>query len=1701
MNGQFSKTMKVQARKGLLLMLCFLLLPILSLVAPGGVAQAGLPAPIEWVSVDSGVDSSLRKIIYAEDHYFTVGGDGVALRSADGAEWEPIPLFVDEDSKVNLRGLAYLENRFFVVGYDGVILTSSDGESWDAGIHDDNFDLEIDLYDIAFFDGHFYVVGDDETILQSSDGTTWTIDQGNSDGYSIRMIAANEDRIVTIGENGQLLYKDSGDAAEWTSGQSFSGDMDAVAYHGGLFVAVGESGKLLTSTDGITWAVRSSGTTETLRGVEWIEDSWYVVGSDGTALRSSDGLIWDALPAAESTRLYDIASGDGGIFAVGQNGKIYRYGAFQVIPENWVPVTLTNMNNDLHKITYENDRYIAVGAGGALVSSVDGETWTTTNIQGVSGLWAILYHGDKYYAAGENGAIIHSTNLSQWSGVQPEEWLTGDDSDPDAPSLPGAPTEALYDSVKAGEGFMLVGENQSMVVYDEMWMNITESGGTAVLRGIDATETMQVAVGEDRTLLYLALPDDGDKDDAGSNAPDPVWQTWTPVTEGPPSYDLFSVAAHEDKYVAVGSHGVILTSSNGKDWTMNDEVTSSNLRSVRWIDDRFYAVGDGGLLISSETGETWKKHAIEDAPSFDFYDIVKGPAGMVIVGAGGEAIRQVVVRVASVELSKNELTFVENGEPQTLTATVLPADALNQEIAWSSSDETVATVVDGVVTPHAIGEATITVTTVDGGFTDTADIKVKSSWIDVEGVTLDRETLSLNENASETLTATVTPSDASDQELTWISSDPAIATVVGAPDGTATVTAVKHGSATITVKTVDGEFTDTVEVTVHRPATGITVSPTTQKLAVGGQSVPLVATVTPTGATNATVTWTSSDPAVAQVSNTGVVTPVAQGTATITATVGGTLTATSTITVEQLVSGINLVPSELTLDELASGTITATVLPANASDASVTWTTSNSAVATVNEQGQVTAVSKGTATITATSADGERKAQATVTVIRRAASVTVAPDTLSLYEHGAAATLTATVSPQGANNSNVAWTSSDTTVATVNANGVVTPKAIGEAKITATTADGGHTSFSTVTVQANRANHVELDKYEIRMDQGDQPVKLTATVYPSNASDKRVTWSTDNPAVATVSDGWVTAVGGGSTDITVRTVDGGYTRQARVIVKQTVWPVTGVTLDYSTLDLTVGGATGLLKATVAPAEASNKAVQWSSSKPGVATVNANGVVTPVAVGTTQVTVTTVDGSRTASATVTVKAATPPVTPGNGNGGGGGGGVIAAPPATKEEVIAGVVDGGAASAQGLSSFTIKRVTGDGGAKQDTITLEAAKTKDAADKAKAAGLTAIRLIVPDSKDEVSQTKITLPLGALSNLQASDLGLELNTVNARLVIGSESLAELKQELIFQLKPLKTASEQAQVETRAAGQSIVRDAVGAGSFEVVGRPVTIETNMTGQPVQIILPLAANLVPQDAAAREAWLARLMIFIEHSDGERALVRPQVVTEPSGQLGLAFQVTKFSTFSILDIEPSDAETPETPEAEGSQGAYVSGYEDGTFRPSNQVTRAELASILARLYAAEPAASADVELSDIDTHWAATAIRTAVAGGYMQGYPDGTFQPNRVLTRAEIAAILARIQGLTHSGVATFGDVASGHWAEGYIAAVQQAGLMTGYEGGQFRPGQGVTRAEVVVIFNRLLERGPLTGVTEPSWSDVGPGHWAFGDIESASRTQQ
>ena len=400
-----------------------------------------------------------------------------------------------------------------------------------------------------------------------------------------------------------------------------------------------------------------------------------------------------------------------------------------------------------------------------------------------------------------------------------------------------------------------------------------------------------------------------------------------------------------------------------------------------------------------------------------------------------------------------------------------------------------------------------------------------------------------------------------------------------------------------------------------------------------GESVTLAATVKPDNATNKTVSWSSSNASVASVDASGKVSAVAEGTATITAKAGDK-TATCSVTVTKkvvAVESVTLDKSSLELTEGETATLTATVKPDNASDKTVTWSSSKTSVATVDANGKVTAVAEGNATITAKA--GNKSATCSVTVTKNVVaveSITLDKSSLELNE-GETATLVATVKPDKATNKTVTWSSSRTSVATVDANGKVTAVAEGTATITAKAGDKTATCSVTVKKNTVAVESVTLDKSSLELTEG-ETATLTATVKPDNATNKTVTWTSSSSSIATVDqNGKITAVSEGTATITAKAGD--KTATCSVTVKKNTVAVESVTLDKSSLELTEG-ETATLTATVKPDNATNKTVTWSSDKTSVATVDANGKVTAVAEGTA--TITAKAGDKTATCSVTVK---------------------------------------------------------------------------------------------------------------------------------------------------------------------------------------------------------------------------------------------------------------------------------------------------------------------------------------------------------------------------------------------------------------------------------------------------------------------------------
>lgn len=410
------------------------------------------------------------------------------------------------------------------------------------------------------------------------------------------------------------------------------------------------------------------------------------------------------------------------------------------------------------------------------------------------------------------------------------------------------------------------------------------------------------------------------------------------------------------------------------------------------------------------------------------------------------------VAVSSVTISQPTAEMIV-GETVKLSATFTPSNATDKDVIWASSKQSVATVdKSGVVTAIAEGASNITASA--GGKVGTCVVTVSKKVIVVSSIELNKNELALVEEEEFTLVATVKPDDATDKTVSWNSSEPSVATVAEGK-----VKALKEGAAIITAKA--GEKSTTCSLIVAKKIIAVeSISLNKTELSLTkGQSETLVATVKPDDATQKTVSWSSSNTGVATVEN-GEVTAVGGGKATITAQVGE-VEATCIITVTVPVSSITLNNTNITLIEGEETTLVATIKPDDATDKTVRWASDKTSIVVVEQNGKVTAVQEGSATITASA--GDKTATCSITVQKKGIEVTKVTFSLSslTLTEGKSYTLIATVHPSNATDKTVYWSSSNPSIVTVS-DGTVTAKAPGTATIVAQAGD--KTANCTVTV-------------------------------------------------------------------------------------------------------------------------------------------------------------------------------------------------------------------------------------------------------------------------------------------------------------------------------------------------------------------------------------------------------------------------------------------------------------------------------------------------------------------------------------------------------------------------------------------------------------------------------------------------------------
>ena len=618
--------------------------------------------------------------------------------------------------------------------------------------------------------------------------------------------------------------------------------------------------------------------------------------------------------------------------------------------------------------------------------------------------------------------------------------------------------------------------------------------------------------------------------------------------------------------------------------------------------------------------------------------VVTGMApGSTRVAASSKGTSAIVaVAVASLPVALVRVT------PSTTTLRVgstvaLTADAQNsagtpvtgRPVTWSSGTPSVATVsAAGVVTGITRGVATISAT-IDGA--------TGSALVTIEAVPVARVRVSPDSGSmlvGQTLQLSATPEDSAGVSLagratSWATSAPAIATV----SSTGIVNALSPGIATITA--ISEGKSGTARITVSRvPVDAVVIAPSSATTTIG-RTVQLTARALDSAGgelTGRALSWSSDQPGVATVSLTGLVTAVSQGRALVLAASEGRV-GSATIDVTPVpVASLVVAPASIALVVGSAQQLIATPMDAQGTALPgrvVTWISGAPSIASVSPNGLVTAIGVGTAPIIAT-CEGQQATVTLTTTLAPVATVTVTPQTASLNPDSA---LLFSAAARDANGNllsgrTTSWSTSNSGVATVAANGLVTGVAVGSARISATTE--GIVGAGTVTVSLVPIARVTVVPNPASLVEG-QAQTFSAVVADSNGNPltgRALAWTSSTTAVATVTGGGVvTAVAPGSATITASAPNaglGGTTPSGSASVVVTYAAVAAVSIVPAAPTVTVGTPTQLTATLqsappVVALDATGRTLAWSVADPTIATVSATGMVTGVVPGTTTVT--------------------------------------------------------------------------------------------------------------------------------------------------------------------------------------------------------------------------------------------------------------------------------------------------------------------------------------------------------------------------------------------------------------------------------------------------------------------------------------------------
>ncbi|WNS46932.1 Ig-like domain-containing protein [Paenibacillus sp. MMS20-IR301] len=1506
--------------------------------------------------------------------------------------------------------------------------------------------------------------------------------------------------LVAVGEDGVVATASS--TSVWTIHSSgVTENLNDVIYTGSQFIAVGDKGTIITSDDGTVWTNQTMSAVPNLNGIAYDPKGLVAVGDSGTIVTSSDGVVWKEVTDSKTSKsLYAVAYGNGKYVAVGADGAIVT----SIDRAEWSVPASSKTTNSLYGITFGGGIFLAVGASGTVVTSPD--TTKAAKIADIPAvnLNGVAYGNSAFMAAGDNGTALYSENQGQkWStettGVTSklngigyisslEQFIAAGNSgvvilsNPvvNAPKVIGRSPEPSEQGVEV-DANLIISFNQKI-------KKTTTDANIFIYKASDlSTPVETIPVSDSKVAVKNnEVTINPQKDLAGDT-----------------DYEIqVDSNAFYDEGLKVGSSAI-----NNGSWTFKTVKASDT--TVPTVSTYFPENGATGVARDAKLVLTFNKEVFEGNGNIEIYN-----------STDNSVPQSINVAFSNVAIDKNTVTItpydqLEYGDDYYVNIDAGAfEDAAGHKFAGITDNETwqFTVVEEPDMTPPTVSalspvpgtkdvavDTNLILTFDENVVAAKGDIVIYYSASDTIADTISAKDVIVDENK-----ATITPSkeldystgyyvrieagafkDTAGNSYAGLTGQPSEIpwhfTTINEPDKTAPEVSTyspDNGVKDVSVST-DLVVTFNENVVAAKGNIEIYNSATDTKVdTIAAKDVTILnntaAKIIPTKALEYGTSYyvlITSDAFKDTAGNSFA--GISDSTAWKFTTLAEPDTTAPTLSAFSPEPGAKGVPVETGLTLTFSEKVTAAagniiVIYNSATDkpaAAITAKdlTIQDAVVTINPVGGLGYdttyyVKIGSAAFKDMSGNSyagiaDSKAwQFTTTAVPDRTSPTV-----STYSPESWAT-------EVAINANLVLTFSENVQAAAGSIGIF--KSTDEVNpVVIIPASSDYVTIRNNVVTINPADNLEHGtNYFVRVTEGAfkdlagnsfagisgitawrfMTTSLPDTTAPLVTAFSPVNHADNVPVSATLSITFNENVLPGdaefvimnaANDSAVATIKAGDT--ARV-------SITNATVSISTTGLLAQGANYYV--VIQPGALKDEA---GNSFAGFA-----------------------DKGVWSFTTVPAPVTPNPGAPSSGSSAPAGSGT----PSSSTETISANVGNG--SAQGSTvSVDITRTKDANSVKKDAIALASDKVLQIINALKATGSNIATILIPDTNDEVAETRLTIPAASSKQLADNRVGLDIFTVNAEVKVPAGSLADFAQEIYFHLVPLKTEQQAAEAEARAKNQ--IQSVTGGAIVTLMGRPVTIDTNLQNRPVTLVLPVnTASLTP-------AELQALTVFIEHSDGTKELVKGEIVSfGQAGKSGIQFTVNKFSTFTVVLAQNPKVEVK----------AYMTGYEDGTFKPGNSITRAEVASIIARTFS-QIAGTSGAAYTDVAGHWAANAISQVSASGIMKGYADGSFKPNQTITRAEMAAILSRLITGAQGNTASFSDVA-GHWAQAAVELTAQAGMITGYEDGTFRPNQPLTRAEAVTIINRALGIAPLTSAA-PKWTDVPAQYWAFGSIQAAS----